>query len=166
MGGGTFDFSGLKTRLIDGPKSTADMLSALSQTFQASVAAGETPERTIDRISEIDPRFKRYRSAAINAVAALGVLFTIANNLKGAYDIYDALSGNKAAQEKANLDEAAARGAALALEKFYGTLEFKELQERLAQESPKALPQANPTGNGAPSNARRVPDNRAQAHEK
>lgn len=52
---GSFATAGDSLRLLSGPESTLEILNQLARTIRDSVAAGETPEQTADRISEIAP---------------------------------------------------------------------------------------------------------------
>lgn len=55
IGDGVYDFIGDKVTLTSGPESTADMLRALAQTVRDSIAAGESPEKTVERAAEFLP---------------------------------------------------------------------------------------------------------------
>lgn len=55
IGDGTYDFVKGEVSLIDGPASTAEMLRILAQTVRDSIAAGEAPEKTVERAAEFLP---------------------------------------------------------------------------------------------------------------
>lgn len=134
IGDGTYDFTGDEVRLVSGPKSTADLLRELAQVVKDSVAAGEAPEKTIERIGEIDRRLLRFRKYAGPTLIAIIALIDHMGRAKTVSDIYDALMGNKAKQESAQRVQDAKEGTRQALETYYASKEYQEFKQRYRED--------------------------------
>lgn len=78
IGDGVYDFIGDKVTLTSGPESTAEMLRALAQTVRDSIAAGEAPEKTVERAAEFLPWLKSWKGAL--AIQAAGLLINWAGS--------------------------------------------------------------------------------------
>lgn len=149
IGDGVYDFIGDRVKLIDGPPATIEMLEALAQTVRDSIAAGEAPEKTIERIGAIDPRILRFKKFAGAAVLAIGALVDWASRINTGLDVYNALTGHGAQQEYSQQVQAAKEGSLLAIEEFYGTKEYQDFKRRL-DEQESAPPPPKPAS-GSPS---------------
>lgn len=68
---GTYDFYGDVVKLLSGPESTISVLKQLAQTVKDSVAAGESAEKTVERITEIAPWLNGIRNFAKGQVVSL-----------------------------------------------------------------------------------------------
>lgn len=149
IGDGTYDFLGDQVSLISGPESTAEMLRALAQTVRDSIAAGEAPEKTIERIGALDPRILRFAKFAGVAVLVIGELIDWTGRVNAALDIYETLTGRRAEQEYSQQVQASKEGTQLALEGFYATKEYQDFKRRL-DEQESAPPPPKPAS-GSPS---------------
>lgn len=71
---GTFDFVGDTIRLLSGPQATIDVLQQVAQVIRDSLAAGETAEKTFDRVTQVAPWLsslkKVAKSQAVNLIWA------------------------------------------------------------------------------------------------
>ena len=134
IGDGTYDFIDEKISLVDGPSSTAEMLRVLTQTFKDSIAIGEAPDKTIERIGAIDPRILQFKRIASAAVFAIGTLLDWASRANTAIDVYEALTGRRAQQEYSQQVQASKEGTELALENFYATKEYQDFKRRLDEQ--------------------------------
>ncbi len=137
---GVYNFHSNTVELTAGPPSTIAIFKELAKVVTASVAAGESREKTFERAAQIDPRFNKFKRVAVEAVIALGILIEWAGNANTVYDWYDALRGGKARQEYSQQLKASEDGARLALEKFHASQEYKTLQERMKLESVEPPP--------------------------
>lgn len=78
IGDGVYNFMGDRVKLIDGPPATIEMLQALARTVRDSVAAGEAPEKTVERAAEFLPWLKSWKGAL--AIQAAGLLINWAGS--------------------------------------------------------------------------------------
>ena len=149
---GDYRVSAHQAQLISGPPSSWQALKELTQVLKDSVAAGEAPEKTIERIGAIDNRLLRFRKYALPAVVAIAKFLDWASHANTAYDLYDTLSGNKAQQEYSQQVEASKEGTRQALEEFYATKEYQDFKKRLDEEpSPPPPTESNSGGPGLKS---------------
>lgn len=106
VGDGTYDFIGNQVSLISGPDSTVEMLKALARTVRDSVAAGESPEKTVERAAEFLPWLNGWKGDL--AKFALGALATWALT-KPLDHVYDSVVKESPAVIEQQLEDAAIR---------------------------------------------------------
>jgi len=106
FGDGTYDFVDGEVSLINGPASTAEMLGILAQTVRDSIAAGEAPEKTVERAAEFLPWLSGWKGDL--AKFALGALATWALT-KPLDHAYDSVMKESPAVIEQQLEDAATR---------------------------------------------------------
>lgn len=127
---GTYSFLDETVRLLSGPSSTIEALSKIAKTIKDSVAAGESSERTFDRVKEHAPWLTNLapiaKSQAVQFIwAALGLI--------ASYEYTQYRDSSNAQRKRQDAVEVAKEGA----QRQQDEQAWRDFQDRMKQPLPQ-----------------------------
>lgn len=127
---GTYSFLGETVKLLSGPSSTIETLTKIAKAVSDSVAAGESAERTFDRVKEFAPWLANLAPIAKNQAvqfiwAALGVI--------AGYEYTQYRDSSSADQKRQDAVEVAREGA----QRQQDEQAWRDFQDRMKHPLPK-----------------------------